>query len=95
MRLEGGLERCFVPVADTHFQIQSLVSLAVPRTSIFGTNLAHATVPYAVKRVSDHINRFNYLADAAQKGEIHEPSLEEFEAKDNLFPDVDYTTYAR
>ena len=47
MRLEGGLERCFVPVAD------------------------------------------------AQKGEIHEPSLAEFEAKDNLFPDADYATYAR
>ena len=53
------------------------------------------TVPYAVKRVSDHINRFNYLADAVQKGEIHEASLAEFEAKDNLFPDVDYATYAR
>ena len=53
------------------------------------------TVPYAVKRVCDHINRFNYLVDAVQKGEIHEPSLAEFEAKDNLFPDVDYATYAR
>ena len=47
MRLEGGLERCFVPVAD------------------------------------------------AQKGEIHEPSLAELEAKDNLFPDGDDATDAR
>ena len=53
------------------------------------------TVPYAVRRVCDHITRFNYLADSVTKGEIHEPSLAQFEEQDNLFHGIDYSMYAR
>jgi 1,4-alpha-glucan branching enzyme len=53
------------------------------------------TTAYAVRRVSDHVNGFNYLYEALQRGEIHEPALAELEARDNLFPELDYRVYLR
>lgn len=53
------------------------------------------TVPYAVGRVCDHINRFNHLYDAIRGGAINEPWLRSLEEKDNLFPDIDYRVYLR
>jgi 1,4-alpha-glucan branching enzyme len=53
------------------------------------------TTPYAVGRVCDHVNRFNGLYDGVVAGRIHEPWLQELEARDNLFPDLDFRIYTR
>ena len=53
------------------------------------------TVPYAVKRVCDHVHRFNVLHDGLWKGELDETWLADVEAKDNLFPEIDYRLYQR
>lgn len=53
------------------------------------------TVPYAVKRVCDHLNRFNALYDGIQKGALNEKFLKDLEEKDNLFSDLDYRVYLR
>ncbi len=53
------------------------------------------TVPYAVGRVCDHINRFNHLYEAIRGGTIHEPWLRQLEGRDNVFPGVDYRLYLR
>ena len=50
---------------------------------------------HAVGRISDHVNRFNYLYDSLQGGTIHEPSLKDLKERDNLFPDLDYRIYTR
>lgn len=52
------------------------------------------TVPYAVKRVNDHVTRFNRLYNNLMAGQIDEPFLAEVERRDNLFPDIDYRIYA-
>ncbi len=53
------------------------------------------TVPYAVGRVCDHINRFNHLYESIRGGSLSEPWLKELENRDNLFPRLDYRVYLR
>jgi 1,4-alpha-glucan branching enzyme len=53
------------------------------------------TTGYAVRRVCDHVNAFNYLYEAIRRGEIHEPTLAGMESRDNLFPELDYRLYLR
>jgi 1,4-alpha-glucan branching enzyme len=53
------------------------------------------TTPYAVRRVCDHVNRFNALYEGLRAGELDEPWLAELEARDNLFPEIDYRIYTR
>ena len=48
-----------------------------------------------VRRVCDHINRFNRLYDGIRAGELHEPWLKELEDRDNIFYDLDYRVYLR
>ena len=50
---------------------------------------------YAVRRVGDHVSRFNALYDALLTGSINEPWLKDLEERDNLFPDFDYRIYTR
>ena len=52
------------------------------------------TVPYATRRFNEHIVRFNRLAEDIGKGVVDEQHLGAIEAKDNIFPDVDYRLYA-
>jgi 1,4-alpha-glucan branching enzyme len=52
------------------------------------------TVPYATRRFNEHIVRFNRLADELGRGQIDEVNLAAVEARDNIFPDVDYRLYA-
>ena len=52
------------------------------------------TVPYATRRFNEHIVRFNRLAEDIGKGEVDEQLLSSIEAKDNIFPDVDYRLFA-
>jgi 1,4-alpha-glucan branching enzyme len=53
------------------------------------------TTPYAVRRVCDHVNRFNALYDSLQRGTISEAWLADLEQRDNLFPELDYRIYTR
>lgn len=51
-------------------------------------------VPYAVWRTREHVIRFLGLYEQLMRCRIDEKWLEEIEAKDNLFPDVNYRNYA-
>jgi len=52
------------------------------------------TVPYATRRIEEHVLRFNRLCDEIEAGAVDEAWLAEIEARDNIFPDVDYRLYA-
>ena len=52
------------------------------------------TVPYATRRFNEHIVRFTRLYDSLKAGRPDETYVAELEAKDNLFPHVDYRIYA-
>lgn len=54
-----------------------------------------STVGYATRRLKEHILRFNYLTDQILDGNIDAAALGEIEARDNLFPDIDYQVYSR
>ena len=49
---------------------------------------------YAARRVNDHIQRFNQLAEQLGAGQIDTMSLTDCESHDNLFPDVQWRHYA-
>lgn len=51
------------------------------------------TVEYAARRFRSHIRRFRMLADDIESGQINEERLTEIEARDNIFPELDYRTY--
>ncbi|MEE8484154.1 MAG: 1,4-alpha-glucan branching protein domain-containing protein [Nitrospinota bacterium] len=51
-------------------------------------------VEYAVKRTKDHLWRFNKLADMIDGGYVDYGWLGKIEEKDNLFPEIDFRTYA-
>lgn len=50
---------------------------------------------YAVQRINDHISRFNTLTLRLSEGQIDEDELADFEKKDNIFPEIDYSIYSR
>ena len=53
------------------------------------------TVPYATRRINEHIVRFTRLYDDLQGRAARRAVLvADVEAKDNIFPDVDYRIYA-
>jgi 1,4-alpha-glucan branching enzyme len=52
------------------------------------------TVPYATRRFNEHIVRFTKLYDTLKAGRLDETYVADLEAKDNLFPNVDYRIYA-
>ena len=51
-------------------------------------------VSYAERRTNEHILNFMGLYDGVDKGQIDEPFLAALEAKNNIFPNVDYRVYA-
>ncbi|MCB1194631.1 DUF1957 domain-containing protein [bacterium] len=51
-------------------------------------------VEYAYKRTKDHIARFTRIYEDLKRGALDESWLEEIEAKDTIFPDIDYSVYA-
>lgn len=53
----------------------------------------NTTVEYAKKRTRDHIARFTYLHRALGEGSLEEPIVNEFEGRDNIFPNLDYRVY--
>lgn len=52
-------------------------------------------VQYAVQRISDHISRFIILAGRLNEDRLEQDELSEFEKKDNIFPEMDYSIYSR
>ncbi len=52
------------------------------------------TVPYATRRINEHILRFNRLYQDLRAGEVTETWLADIEVKDNIFPQIDYRIYA-
>lgn len=50
-------------------------------------------VSYAIRRTKDHIGRFTKLYDQIMAGAVDEPWLTELEARDNIFPWLDYRVY--
>ncbi|HET6440722.1 MAG TPA: 1,4-alpha-glucan branching protein domain-containing protein [Anaeromyxobacter sp.] len=51
-------------------------------------------VDYAVRRTKEHLLRFTRLHDQIRSGPVDPLWLADVEAKDNLFPEVDYRAYA-
>lgn len=51
-------------------------------------------VPYAEKRVKDHVSRFNRLYKEVMAQNIDEGFLKEIESMDNIFPDIDIRIFA-
>ncbi len=52
------------------------------------------TVEYAKKRTRDHIARFTHLyRTLTGQEELREEFVEEFEERDNIFPEIDYRVY--
>lgn len=51
-------------------------------------------VPYAVKRIKDHLGRFTRLYEDIRSNSIDERWLSDIEWRDNLFPEVDFKVYA-
>jgi 1,4-alpha-glucan branching enzyme len=52
------------------------------------------TVAYAERRTNEHVLRFRKLDEELSSGNIDAEGLAELEAKDNLFPDLNYEIYA-
>ena len=52
------------------------------------------TVSYATRRINEHILRFSRLYEELKAGEINDAWLADVEARDNVFPHVDYRLYA-
>lgn len=49
---------------------------------------------YAHRRLRDHIGRFTLLYESLQHGRVDEPWLAELEARETVFPSLDYRVYA-
>jgi 1,4-alpha-glucan branching enzyme len=52
------------------------------------------TVPYATRRLCQHIARFNHLCDDVIAGRVDEAALDAAERADAIFPRLDYHVYA-
>ncbi|GAB4326628.1 MAG: glycoside hydrolase family 57 protein [Candidatus Sumerlaeia bacterium] len=50
-------------------------------------------VDYAIRRTKEHTIRFNKLFDMLEAGRIEERYVAELEARDNIFPNLDYRVY--
>jgi 1,4-alpha-glucan branching enzyme len=52
------------------------------------------TVPYATRRINEHILQFNKLYDDLKGAKLNEKWLADVEARNNIFPNIDYRIYA-
>ncbi len=70
---------------------QALRELLLAQSSDWAFIMATGThVNYAVRRTKDHLLRFFKLVDDVGAGIVDEPFLLEVEARDNIFPEIDY-----
>jgi 1,4-alpha-glucan branching enzyme len=54
---------------------------------------AGTTVPYAVRRVKDHLANFTTIYDTLSSGTVSTEWLTKLERQNNLFPDLDYRIF--
>jgi 1,4-alpha-glucan branching enzyme len=52
------------------------------------------SVPYAMKRLREHLTAFHRLADSVEAGRPDSGLVEELRARDAIFPWLDYRIYA-
>lgn len=70
---------------------QALRELLLAQSSDWAFIMATDThVPYAIERTKDHLFRFNYLYHSIRAARIDENWLNEIEAKDNIFSEIDF-----
>ena len=48
---------------------------------------------YATDRFREHVDRFEFIADMIESGNIDDSKLKEIESIDNCFSDIDYRVY--
>lgn len=53
----------------------------------------NTSVPYAVRRLREHLQRFHELADAVENGAVDAVRVAEIFARDAIFPWLDYRVY--
>ena len=53
------------------------------------------TVPYAVKRTHEHIHNFTRIFESVMENEIEQEWLLRLEARDNIFPEIDYRLFGK
>lgn len=74
---------------------QAARELLLAESSDWAFILSTGTVcEYAVKRMKDHVHRFTKLYNDLKNGYIDHEWLSEVEARDNLFPEIDFRVYA-
>jgi 1,4-alpha-glucan branching enzyme len=52
-----------------------------------------SVVPYAIRRIREHLHRFRNLRDQIRSGRFLEARLSDWEGRDNVFPEMDYRIY--
>jgi 1,4-alpha-glucan branching enzyme len=55
---------------------------------------AGTSADYARRRVTEHLQQFGQIYAQLMAGSIEESSLSPIEARDNIFPDVNYTYWS-
>ena len=74
---------------------QAARELLLAQASDWAFIIARGTVvDYAVRRTTEHLERFGQLAAEIERGAIYEVRLTAVEAADKLFPTIDPTCYA-
>jgi 1,4-alpha-glucan branching enzyme len=53
------------------------------------------TVPYAERRIKEHLYNFNYIYERLCRNTVDTEWLTTIEKKHNLFPDIDYRVFKR
>jgi 1,4-alpha-glucan branching enzyme len=53
------------------------------------------SVPYAMSRTKEHISNFNRIFGAVMENDIEQEWLLKLEARNNLFPEIDYRKFGR
>jgi len=73
---------------------QALRELLLAQSSDWAFIMGTGThTSYAVGRTKDHLLRFNRLYEEIKSGSINEAWLAETEARDNIFPNIDYSVH--
>ncbi len=74
---------------------QAARELLLAQASDWAFIIARGTVvDYAVRRTTEHLSRFQRLADDVERGRVDEAWLAAVEAADNPFPTLDYRRFA-
>jgi 1,4-alpha-glucan branching enzyme len=87
--------RAAEPVARRPHRARGLRELLLAQSSDWTFIMrTGTTVPYATKRFEDHVVQLDRLCDEIDAGVIDEMALAALEARDDVFPGVDYRLYA-